>query len=121
MSNRIYSQFTELLLEVEVRPNLAEKFINQYAEITGLRVAPNENFLIQPNKWGRELRIYFDADVMTVQTLVALGYKVEKRFARHPEYQYRINNQGLFWDLVHYGYRLGINNRIQPAINNCKK
>lgn len=108
----IFSDFRALLLEVEINPKFKDEFEQDYSQRTGEVVQPNDFYLIQKNKWGRELRIYFDADSDIATHFEDQGYNVETTFARHPEYQYRISSKDLFWELVEYGYRLGENNPI---------
>jgi len=99
-------------LEAEVHPNRLGSFQTQYLNATGQRVDfgnPPE-LQEQPNKWGAELRIYFNASSQTVADLVANGFHVTRPTAYGDQFQYRINNNELWWDLVeNHGYELADN------------
>ncbi|MCK5565101.1 MAG: hypothetical protein KAJ07_07620 [Planctomycetes bacterium] len=107
----LFEQCEDVFLEVEVAPAKVEDFINRYTQITNL--APDDSYYQeQPNKWGTECRIYFNASVEAAQALTEAGCHVEEKdiVGYRPEYAYRINQQDLFWNLVSHGYRLGPDN-----------
>ena len=76
----------------------------------GHTLAINEYFQIQPNKWGAECRIYFDATPQQCDALEKAGFHVEARTTGYrSDYAFRINSHQLFWELVNNGYVLGPN------------
>lgn len=102
-----------LLLEAEVAPSGQAKFQKRYKAATNQAVTPKNStyYKSQPNKWGAELRIYFNDHGMAL-ALQANGFHVEYRRAgyRVGEYRYRLNDSELWWTLVEdYGLRLGAN------------
>ena len=116
MGLTIYGKFDRLLLEAEVAPTSLAEFQKKYTALAGNSPTPSEYFQIQDNKWGAELRVYFDAEDWVCDSLGVLGHGIEDRAGGgyRSEYQYRINSQDLFWHLVKHGYRLGPNSPI-PA------
>ena len=101
------------LLEAEVAPRGQASFRKRYKAATGLSVTPGrpKHYQNQPNKWGAELRVYFN-DHGTAATLAASGFHVEypRRGYMAGKYRYRVNDKGLWWALVEDdGLRLGPN------------
>lgn len=111
MSLKLYGKFTRIHLGAEVAPSVRDEFVLRYQSITGESPVGDASFMSQDNKWGAELRMYFDAEAWVVESLRKLGYTVEERAGQYyrGEYQFRINSQDLFWRLVEHGYRLGAN------------
>jgi hypothetical protein len=102
-----------LLLEAEVAPSAQARFEKSYKTATRQTVSPGhpEHYQNQPNKWGSELRVYFNDPGMAA-SLEASGVHVEHRQKGYKagEYRYRFNDNGLWWKLVKdYGMRLGPN------------
>ena len=102
-----------LLLEAEVAPGAQSKFEKRYHKATGVAVTPgsSQHYQDQPNKWGAELRVYFDDPGMAV-SLEAHGAHVEypRKGYMAGKYRYRFNDNNLWWKLVEvYGLRLGVN------------
>lgn len=102
-----------LLLEAEVAPSGQGRFESRYEAATGLRVSPGspEYYQNQSNKWGTELRVYFNDPGMAA-ALEASGVRVEgpRRGYKAGMYRYRFNKNRLWWRLVEeYGLRLGPN------------
>lgn len=102
-----------LLLEAEVAPRGKARFEARYMVTTGIAVSPGapEHYQIQKNKWGTELRVYFNDDGLAM-TLRAAGLHVEgpRRGYKSGKYKYRINHNKMWWKLVEdYGLRLGMN------------
>ena len=102
-----------LLLEAEVAPNAQLEFETRYQTVTGVAITPGDpqHYQSQPNKWGTELRVYFNDPAMAV-SLKAHGVHVEypRRGYMSGNYQYRFNDNDLWWRLVEdYGLRLGVN------------
>lgn len=101
-----------LLLEAEVAPSGQGRFEKRYQAATGKTISPGTtpNYQSQPNKWGAELRIYFNDPGMAV-SLAAHGVKVEYGRAGYlsGKYRYRANSNKLWWELVeNHGLRLGV-------------
>ena len=111
MKHSTYSRFVRLLLEVEVSPQSASDFANKYGVLTGESARTSPYYQVQPNKWGLEARIYFDAPDVVVENLRMLGHHVELRDGGgyRADFAYRVNSEQLFWTLVRHGYRLGEN------------
>ena len=103
------TKFTCVLLEAEIAPIAADDFQNEYYANTGESAVGNPHYQIQDNKWGRELRVYFDAPDWVVESMRVLGYLVEERGGAgyRANYAYRCNSPNLWWNLVSGGYRLG--------------
>lgn len=102
-----------LLLQAEVARAGQPKFEKEYKAATGRAVRPgkSQHYQDQPNKWGRELRVYFNDPGMAV-SLEAVGVHVEypRRGYMAGAYRYRFNNSKVWWKLVKdYGLRLGAN------------
>ena len=112
------SQFTRpgthgLLLEAEVAGGSQERFENRYLKATGVNISPGDpvHYQHQPNKWGQELRVYFN-DPGMADCLTASGIRVEHGRSGYlsGEYEYRVNNNSFWWKLVEdHGLRLGLN------------
>ena len=111
MGLTLYGKFDRILLEVEVAPTSTTDFDRRYRAITGEDPSTSDYYQVQDNKWGLECRMYFDAPDWVRESLETLGYTVECREAGgyRSDYQYRVNSQHLFWELVQHGYRLGPN------------
>lgn len=98
--------FDNLLLEVEAHPDSLANFRERYNDETGEN-PPAGSVQRQPNKWGVEARIYFDASVETVDELQNDGYEVsDAPRGYRDDYRYRINSIDLFWLLIDEGHRL---------------
>ncbi|MBK9496140.1 MAG: hypothetical protein IPO08_16840 [Xanthomonadales bacterium] len=102
-----------VLLEAEVAPRGRTRFEGRYLAATGIVVSPGtpEHYQTQINKWGAELRVYFNDHAMAT-ALKASGVTVEgpRRGYKSGEYRYRFNDNKLWWKLVEtQGLRLGLN------------
>lgn len=101
---------SDVLLEVEINPDIAAAFENEYAERTGQTPESGPNYQHQPNKWGGEYRIYFNSEHDLLDEFAALKIDVEQGHRPYRGHlKYRVNNQAFFWALVAAGYRLGEN------------
>lgn len=103
----------DIFLEAEVAPNSQSRFEKRYFAATKVSVSPGspEYYQSQANKWGTELRIYFNDPGMAA-TLSATGTHVERgrKGYRSGQYVYRVNDNNLWWKLVEQqGLRLGLN------------
>jgi hypothetical protein len=102
-----------VLLEAEVAPNSQARFEKRYQAATGTTITPGspQHYQTQNNKWGAELRVYFN-DVAMAASLSALGLHVEKarNGYRSGEYSFRVNDNKFWWKLVeNSGLELGLN------------
>ena len=102
-----------LLLEAEVAPSGKVRFERRYLAATGIAISPGapQHYQSQSNKWGAELRVYFNDPAMAT-ALKAAGVHVEgpRNGYKSGEYRYRFNDSKLWWKLVEQqGLRLGIN------------
>jgi hypothetical protein len=102
-----------LLLEAEVARSGQARFEKRYKTATGVDVTPGrpKHYQNQPNKWGAELRVYFNDPGMAV-SLAAVGIHVEypRRGYMAGKYRYRFNNKDVWWTLVEdHSLRLGPN------------
>lgn len=102
-----------ILLEAEIAPKSQSRFEKRYLAATGVNVSPGapEYYQTQPNKWGTELRVYFNDPGMAI-SLAASGVHVEKarKGYRSGDCNYRVNDNNFWWKLVeHHSLRLGLN------------
>lgn len=102
-----------IFLEAEVAPNSQAKFQSRYLTATSHSITPGTpaSYQSQPNKWGTELRVYFN-DPALAKALGASGLNVEvgRRGYKSGEYAYRVNKNSFWWKLVESeGLRLGLN------------
>lgn len=102
-----------LLLQAEVALKAQSRFEKRYRAATGHPVSPGkpQHYQNQPNKWGAELRVYFNDPGMAA-SLAAVGVHVEypRRGYMAGKYRYRFNDKNLWWKLVEdHGLRLGTN------------
>ena len=102
-----------ILLEAEIAPKSQPRFEKRYFAAASVSVSPGapEHYQTQPNKWGTELRVYFNDPGMAI-SLAASGIHVEKarKGYRSGDYNYRVNDNNFWWKLVeHHGLRLGLN------------
>lgn len=102
-----------LLLEAEISPKTQASFEKRYKKATGKVVSPGmpEHYQSQRNKWGAELRVYFNDPAMAT-ALKASGVHVEgpRKGYKSGGYRYRFNDNKLWWKLVEdHGLRLGLN------------
>jgi len=113
MKKRVARKTMGVLLEAEVVPRQQKRFEKRYQEATGTLVSPGspEHYQDQANKWGSELRVYFN-DPGLRAVLDALGAHVEgpRKGYKSSQYRFRVNDNKLWWNLVEAsGLRLGPN------------
>lgn len=100
-----------LLLEAEVAPNSQARFEKRYGAATKQTISPGspQHYQTQANKWGAELRVYFNDPGMAV-SLAARGLHVEhsRKGYMSGQYLFRVNDNQFFWKLIEdHGLRLG--------------
>lgn len=105
--------YNGFLLQAEVAPSRQPAFEARYQAATGDAVSPGhpQDYQSQENKWGAELRVYFN-DPAILPTLNSKGIPYEARRDGYlsGSYMYRANNNDWWWELVEQnGLRLGIN------------
>lgn len=105
--------FTGFLLQAEVAPSGQPAFEARYLAATGDVVSPGlpQDYQSQENKWGAELRVYFN-DPAVAAKLISKGIHVETGRDGYlsGSYMYRVNNNDWWWELVEvHGLHLGIN------------
>jgi len=97
--------------DAEVSKSSQPDFEHHYYLATGQRIRPNitADYFSIDNKWGAELRIYFNAREVAI-AFRKEGVHVEEWPPFRSEYRYRINLSRVWWDLVErWGFRIGIN------------
>lgn len=103
-------KMTDVLLEVEVNPSGASRFEDEYREITGDPPTPGSGYQQQKNKWGREVRVYFNSEENLKDEFTSIDVCVDHgQRPYRDQWRYRTNNSDFFWELVRRGYRLGRN------------
>jgi|GEM_PF-2845054 len=93
-------------LDAEMHELSCNRFERRYEDNAGeLPDSSNPHYIIlhqEADKWGIELRIYFDANEEP--------HRAIKDLLREPspgsDRRWRINNNDLIWDLIYYGFRL---------------
>lgn len=102
-----------ILLEAEVSPKGQNSFERRYFRASGITITPGNPayYQSQTNKWGAELRIYFNDPSVAVM-LHALGIHVEDQRSGYKSgaYRFRSSKNSLWWTLVEaHSFRLGLN------------
>lgn len=105
----LVSVFDGARLEAEVAPGKKEGFESRYSFLTDNKPEPDGAYQIQPNKYGVEARVYFNASDADVARLRRAGFNVLPTAGYRSEFSYRVNSVDLFWDLVRKGFVLGDN------------
>lgn len=108
MNIEFFKFATDVVLEAEVNPNAADRFESRYRSITG--ASPITGYQHQPNKWGLEVRVYFNSEVDMSDEFSSIDVYVEQGDRPYRKrWKYRVNDRDFFWSLVEAGYRLGEN------------
>jgi len=95
-------------LDIETHPRRRRTLESQYELLTGDQLQEdNVNYYIwdhTTNKWGAELRIYFNGNLTTMPTILS-----DFRRTSRPGngYDNRINRNDLIWELITCGFRVG--------------
>lgn len=110
MSVSFFNQASDIFLEVEVNPDSADTFESKYLDITDQRPVLGSSYQHQRNKWGCEVRVYFNSEPELLDDLASADVHVEQGERPYrSRWSYRINDRDFFWSLIHAGYRLGEN------------
>jgi hypothetical protein len=110
MNTAFFNVATDVVLEVEVNPNGAGRFEERYQAITGESPELGIGYQHQENKWGLEVRVYFNSDVDLSDEFTTIDVHVEQGARPYRQrWVYRVNDREFFWALIDDGYRLGEN------------
>lgn len=110
MNIDFFEDATDVVLEVEVNPNAVCEFESWYQAETGLKPKLGVGYQRQPNKWGLEVRVYFNTEVDMSNEFASIGVHVEQgKRPYRKRWVYRLNNRTFFEKLIAAGYRLGQN------------
>lgn len=109
--NFVFSILDDVQLEVEVSPDQVSNFAKRYMKATKELACGNSNYKEQKNKWGMELKVFFNSKDL-YQILSTRNIDVCLNTAYNTQYKYRLNNNEIWWDLVeNFGFRLGLNKK----------
>ncbi len=93
-------------LDIETRPNGRTKVESQYLYLSGEPLVEDDvNYYVwgsHVNKWGSELRVYFNKNSNIPQDLDNIT--VTPRFPGH-KYNARVNGNEFVWSLIKYGFK----------------
>ena len=97
-----------VFIEVEAKENTVARFINDYNSNYSPQIEIGDDGIVclskDKNKWGLELRCYFDnADGFPV------GIQVRHNTVYRPEYSFRFNDVNVIKEMFELGYRIGEN------------
>lgn len=94
-----------VFIEAEGRPSRLANFYVDYNAMYSPTINGNTDGIIvleeDANKWGLELRLYLHFYPNCIQATRNRVYR--------KEYEYRINDVDVIWDLFNLGYRIGLN------------
>jgi len=100
----------DVFLEAEVNPNSANRLEGKYQDVAGSAPVLGEGYQHQRNKWGTEVRVYFNCDSDLSLEFSNIDVYVERGSRPYrSRWRYRTNDREFFWALVKAGYRLGDN------------
>lgn len=110
MNIEFFKSATDVVLEAEVNPGAAARFEARYRSITGSSPTVGDGYQHQPNKWGLEVRVYFNSEEDMSDDFSDIDVYVEQGDRPYRKrWKYRLNDREFFWSLVEAGYRLGEN------------
>lgn len=110
MDITFFNVATDVVLEVEVPSSAAGRFEAEYQSKTGESPELGVGYQHQENKWGREVRVYFNSKVDLSDEFTLIDVHVEQGSRPYRQrWVYRVNDRQFFWALVEGGYRLGEN------------
>lgn len=97
-----------VFIEAEGKESTIERFISQYNDRYSENLDIGDEGIIcldeNKNKWGLELRCYFDDE-----SGMPGGIQVTSNRVYRSEYPFRFNDVDVIWDLFDLGYRIGLN------------
>lgn len=101
----IRSNGLPVFVEAEGRPSRLANFYAEYNARYNPAINGNTDGIIvleeNANKWGLELRLYLHFSPSCIQVTHNRTYR--------KEYEYRINDVDVIWELFDLGYRIGLN------------
>jgi len=93
-------------LDAETHPRSQNSFEERYVQLTGIQpTEDNHNYYVwdqNTNKWGIELRIYFNGSDHIPALLTEMTVSARPGFG----YNMRVNNNDFIWRLIEYGFSL---------------
>jgi len=105
-------------LDIETHPRRRQSLEHRYSHATGQTIdVGNPNYYVwepSTNKWGSELRIYFNGDLSYMPAALQ-DIRVDPRPGFG--YEHRVNNNNFVWDLIDYGFLLGDSQDIDRIRN----
>lgn len=105
-------------LDAEMHAKSRHRFESRYISLSGETPQPDDqNYYIlhdDADKWGVELRIYFNADKSCLPQAIQSMVVSPRPGGR---YNTRINNNELIWDLIEHGFLLGDGQDIERIKN----
>ena len=97
-----------VFIEAEAKESRMENFITEYNFRYSSSIGLSDEGIISldndANKWGLELRCYFDN-----RNGFPTGIQITANRVYRPEYPYRFNDVNVIWELFDLGYRIGLN------------
>ena len=100
-------------LDAEMHSKAQREFESMYSRLTGVTpIVDNHNYYILhegADKWGVELRIYFDAEERNIPSIIR--NMVRSSRPGEPRTS-RINDNSLIWKLIEYGFLLNDNQDV---------
>ena len=101
----IRSNGLPVFIEAEGKPSRLNNFYAQYNAKYSPSIDGRTDGIIvldkDANKWGLELRLYLHFSPSCMHAARNRDYR--------NEYEYRINDVDVIWDLFNLGYRIGLN------------
>ena len=95
----------EIFIEAEGRPSRLRSFFDEYNGRYSPSIDDDSEGIIvldeDANKWGLELRLYLHFSPTCIHATRNRAYR--------NDYEYRINDVDVIWDLFDLGYRIGEN------------
>ena len=98
----------QVFIEAEAKESRMANFIRDYNSSYSPRIGLTNEGIISldndANKWGLELRCYFDDC-----TDFPEGVQITSNRVYRSEYPFRFNDKDVIWELFDLGYRIGLN------------
>lgn len=105
LDSEIRSSGTSVFIEAEGRPSRLSNFYSDYNARYNPAINGNSDGIIvldeDANKWGLELRLYLHFNPSCMHATRNRAYR--------NDYEYRINDVDVIWELFDMGYRIGTN------------
>ncbi len=95
------------LIEAEVKDTQVLSFKKTYKELTGSENIDSTHFHSIPNKWGIELRVYYNSNDKTPSEVLSLSTSNSR--SGFTAYNKRINNNEIIFELFKKGFKIGVN------------